>query len=98
MRKFGILLFFVLLSRLLFAQYSTIKDSRAGKTIEYLFTIGDTIRFFPINPDYSGVYDTDYPCFYDIECMESGIMYNEAKIFCPGICPEFKMSQIDIYR
>ena len=73
MRKFGFLLLFVLLSRLLFAQYSTIKDYRAGKTIEYLFTIGDTIRFFPINPDYSGVYDTDYPCFYDIECMESGI-------------------------
>lgn len=73
MRKISTLLLFVLFSSISFAQYSTIKDSRAGKTIDYLFTIGDTIKFFPINPDYSGVYDTDYPCFYDIECVESGI-------------------------
>ena len=33
-----------------------------------------------------------------INLVQFGKMYNEAKIFCPGICPEFKMSQIDIYR
>ena len=33
-----------------------------------------------------------------INLVQFSKMYNEAKIFCPGICPEFKMSQIDIYR
>lgn len=33
-----------------------------------------------------------------INLVQFGKMYNEAKIFCPGIHPEFKLSQIDIYR
>lgn len=33
-----------------------------------------------------------------INLVQFSKMYNEAKIFCPGIFPEFKMSQIDIYR
>ena len=72
MRKLGILSLFILLSSISFGQ-STIKDRRINKNAEYLLHVGDTIMFFPINPDYSGGYTTDYPCFYDVKCLESGI-------------------------
>ena len=73
MKKMGILLLFVLLSNMSFGQADKIRDRRISKKAEYLFHVGDTIMFFPINPDYAGSYTTDYPCFYDIKCLESGI-------------------------
>lgn len=73
MRKLSILSFIIFLSSISFGQSDIIKDRRISKNAEYLFHVGDTIMFFPINPDYSGDYTTDYPCFYDIKCLESGI-------------------------
>ena len=73
MRGTILLLLLMSLSSISHAQYKTIVDPRAGEAIEYLFNVGDTIMFFPTNPDYSGIYSTDYSCFYNMECIKSGV-------------------------
>ena len=71
MKKFGFLFLFLLVAYAASAQI--IDNKRVNTTIEYIFSVGDTIKFFPVNPNYSGEYSTDYPCFYDMECLESGV-------------------------
>lgn len=61
------------MSGISFAQSDRIKDKHINKNIDYLPNVGDTILFFPINPDYAGMYSTDYPCFYDAKCLDTGI-------------------------
>lgn len=73
MKRLGTLLLVLLISSISFAQYNQIRDRRLTKKVEYLFHVGDTIMFFPVNPDYNGQYNTDYPCFYDIICLDKGI-------------------------
>ena len=52
---------------------STTVDRRAYDKTEYVFNVGDTIMFFPLNPEYNGTYKSGYTCFYDIKCMKSGV-------------------------
>lgn len=73
MRRVDVLLFLIFMSFTLFAQSKRIFDRRASKNIDYLLHVGDTIRFFPSNPDYAGSFSQDYTCFYDIICLEKGI-------------------------
>ena len=71
MKRNGLLVLLSFFANFMFAQI--IYNKRVNTTIEYIFNIGDTIKSFPVNPDYSGEYSTDYPCFYDMECLESGV-------------------------
>ena len=52
---------------------STIVDQRINKPIDYTFNVGDTIMFFPVNPNYVGSLRKGYTCFYNIDCLEYGI-------------------------
>lgn len=56
----------------IYAQSTSSVDRRAYDKTEYLFTTGDTIMFFPMNPDYKGTYTQGYTCFFNMDCMENG--------------------------
>jgi hypothetical protein len=56
-----------------FAQTSTIIDKRADKKTRYVFEEGDTIKFYPTNPDYSDYKLNGYTCFYNTKALKSGI-------------------------
>lgn len=55
------------------AQSSIVYDKRANQKTEYVFSAGDTIRFFPLNPSFKGSDSNRYTCFYDIRCLKHGI-------------------------
>lgn len=72
MKKIFTTILLTFLCYIALAQTTIYTDSRAYDKTEYLFSIGDTIMFFPFNPEYKGIYNPGYSCFYDIDCMEKG--------------------------
>lgn len=55
------------------AQSSIIYDKRANQKSEYVFSVGDTIQFFPLNPSFKETYSNKYTCFYDMRCLKHGV-------------------------
>ncbi len=72
MKRFDVCLLFLFISSLLFAQNNVFRKN-VSKKIDYLLHVGDTITFFPSNPDFKGSFPTDYSCFYSLICLEKGI-------------------------
>ena len=71
--KRNIITFFLVAFCLNIASQSKIVDKRMNKPIDYTFNVGDTIMFFPVNPNYVGSLRKGYTCFYNIDCLENGI-------------------------
>ena len=73
MKRYWFLILVLFLTCFSYAQYKTTRDRRDIKNVDYLLHIGDTIKFFPVNPNFTGTFPTDYSCFYDIICLEKGV-------------------------
>ena len=71
--KRNMLTFFLVVFCLKIVSQSQITDQRINKPIDYTFCVGDTIMFFPVNPNFVGSYRKGYTCFYNIDCLGNGI-------------------------